>query len=66
MDFDWAGKAGQVRYPMMINLEAKWAKGVEGGELIMKEHDRFQLEGVEEKDRIGGDCDSCCYIMNGV
>ena len=47
LDFDWAGKEGEVWYPTTINLAVTWAKGVEGGVLITKEHDFFQLGETE-------------------
>lgn len=39
VDFDWAGKVGERRYPASLNHKLGWAEGVEAGGLIMKEHD---------------------------
>ncbi|KAG6884517.1 hypothetical protein C0993_010440 [Termitomyces sp. T159_Od127] len=40
IDFDWAGAAGDARYPNDINTQTlEWPKGVKGGELILSEHD---------------------------
>ena len=30
VDFEWAGKVGEVLYPGMINMEIPWPEGVEG------------------------------------
>lgn len=43
VDFDWAGKAGEVRYPLDINLEVSSAQGTERNALIEMDHDRFML-----------------------
>jgi serine/threonine protein kinase len=40
VDFDWCGKAGEVRYPVNINKEIEWPGAVVGGEKIELEHDR--------------------------
>ena len=40
IDFDWAGRIGEARYPMEINCTTvRRPKGVEGGELIAEQHD---------------------------
>jgi hypothetical protein len=41
VDFDWAGKNGEVKYPHDVNLHAKlgWAKGVRPLGLIEPKHD---------------------------
>ncbi|KAF8749317.1 hypothetical protein RHS01_10150 [Rhizoctonia solani] len=43
VDFDWCGTHGQSRYPETINRDVGWAKGVGGGQLMMKEHDEVML-----------------------
>lgn len=43
IDFDWAGKEGDVRYPMCLSPCISWAPGVHEYELIRKEHDLFML-----------------------
>ncbi|THH28240.1 hypothetical protein EUX98_g5954 [Antrodiella citrinella] len=40
LDFDWAGREGEVRYPYGINMQINWTDGVAGGKPILKEHDR--------------------------
>ncbi|KAF9231060.1 hypothetical protein BU15DRAFT_56606, partial [Melanogaster broomeanus] len=44
IDFDWAGKEGEVRYPVSISNSVTWAKGVGALELIRKEHDIAMLD----------------------
>lgn len=39
INFDWAGKAGIVRYPFSISWVIKWPDGVEAGGIITKEQD---------------------------
>ncbi|KAG8909993.1 hypothetical protein FRC00_009054 [Tulasnella sp. 408] len=39
VDFDWAGKHDEQRYPPMLNPGFKWAEGIKGGGLMKKEHD---------------------------
>lgn len=41
VDFDWAGPAGQARYPSSLNDsgDIDWAEGVTAGALIEKQHD---------------------------
>ncbi|KIY44873.1 hypothetical protein FISHEDRAFT_77093 [Fistulina hepatica ATCC 64428] len=39
IDFDWAGKEGEVRYPPHLNKSLKWVDGVVSCGLIKKEHD---------------------------
>ena len=40
IDFDWAGRIGEARYPMEINCTTvRRPTGVEGGELIAEQHD---------------------------
>ena len=38
-DFDWAGKAGEVRYPIDLNQSIDWPKGVVPLGEIAKDHD---------------------------
>ena len=45
LDFDWSGKHGEVRYPGGINRTTVHRPiGVQGGELIQKEHDRGMID----------------------
>ncbi|TBU21699.1 hypothetical protein BD311DRAFT_192508 [Dichomitus squalens] len=46
IDFDWAGKAGQTRYPVSLNLSGNitWAAGTEAGGLIVTGHDDHMVE----------------------
>jgi tRNA A-37 threonylcarbamoyl transferase component Bud32 len=37
LDFDWAGREGEVRYPYRLS-QGLWVKGVDDGELILREH----------------------------
>jgi serine/threonine protein kinase len=44
VDFDWAGRIGEVQYPSNINItEVKRPEGVLDGELITAEHDMKML-----------------------
>ena len=45
IDFDWAGKDGEVTYPHTINLSGDigWPRDVKGGGLIEKSHDLEML-----------------------
>ena len=44
INFDWAGKQGEVRYPFSINLSAiPWPRGGKERALIEKEHDEAML-----------------------
>ncbi|KAJ2912118.1 hypothetical protein MD484_g8294, partial [Candolleomyces efflorescens] len=38
LDFDWAGREGEVRYPHRLS-RGLWVEGVDDGELIRREHD---------------------------
>ncbi len=46
IDFDWAGKDGEAKYPLSISKSIcwAWALGVKGGRLIRKDHDLFMLK----------------------
>lgn len=37
LDFDWAGKKGEVRYPQELNTSCNWHPGVKCGGLISKD-----------------------------
>ena len=40
VDFDWAGRIGEARYPMGVNTKTVWRPaGVKNGELITTKHD---------------------------
>jgi len=43
IDFDWAGVAGQVRYPHLLSPAVMWPKDVQPLDLIKKEHDLEML-----------------------
>ena len=44
IDFDWAGKAGEVKYPVFISSSIDWPAGVQGLAPIQKEHDLAMLD----------------------
>ncbi|KAI6010403.1 hypothetical protein BKA83DRAFT_102848, partial [Pisolithus microcarpus] len=48
IDFDWAGKDGEVMYPISINLGLLWAEGVGRLKPIEKQHDLFRLNRILE------------------
>ena len=40
LDFDWAGRVGEARYPTFMNhADVNWPAGASDGELILPEHD---------------------------
>ncbi len=44
LDFDWAGVAGQVKYPDSLNIsEIDWPHGVCAGAKILQRHDEEML-----------------------
>ena len=46
-DFDWAGKNGEARYPLDINMAHEWAPNVRAGGIMYHDHDQFQLDKLE-------------------
>ncbi|KAH0826462.1 hypothetical protein J3R83DRAFT_5462 [Lanmaoa asiatica] len=44
IDFDWAGKAGAVRYPIAISPVIQWPAGVEALGIIETKHDLASLD----------------------
>ena len=42
VDFDWAGKAGQVCYPAERNTDIQWPG--KAGEAILKKHDSEMVD----------------------
>ncbi|KDQ56619.1 hypothetical protein JAAARDRAFT_194606 [Jaapia argillacea MUCL 33604] len=44
IDFDWAGREGEARYPACISNSVDWPEGVEGLGKILKKHDQVMLE----------------------
>jgi serine/threonine protein kinase len=43
IDFDWAGKDGEVKYPVAISGSIDWPAGAQGLARIRKEHDSMML-----------------------
>jgi hypothetical protein len=39
VDFDWAGRSGEARYPHFMSRDVAWPPGASDGELITFEHD---------------------------
>ncbi|KIO25688.1 hypothetical protein M407DRAFT_75345 [Tulasnella calospora MUT 4182] len=39
VDFDWAGKHDEQRYPLSLSPDNEWAEGMKGGGIMKKEHD---------------------------
>ena len=45
VDFDWAGREGEARYPATINMtDIVWGEGTVRCGLVKKEHDLFMLD----------------------
>ncbi|KAG9310575.1 hypothetical protein JVU11DRAFT_9130 [Chiua virens] len=51
IDFDWAGKKDEARYPIAISGSIRWPAGVQGLGLIQQEHDLVMLEGLISSQR---------------
>ncbi|CAA7263657.1 unnamed protein product [Cyclocybe aegerita] len=49
VDFDWAGKDGESRYPASLNLANIWSDEVLPNGIMRKSHDLWQLERLEGK-----------------
>lgn len=43
IDFDWAGREGEVTYPVSISRAIDWPQGVQGLGPILKQHDHDML-----------------------
>ncbi|KAH9987923.1 hypothetical protein BJV74DRAFT_796390 [Russula compacta] len=55
IDFDWAGRVGEAKYPIEINRMTVWRPvGVNGGELITKQHDIDMVSYLFTGGRSGG------------
>jgi len=46
IDFDWAGKAGDVKYPSFLSPKIGWPAGAEGGKPITAQHDLDMIPNV--------------------
>lgn len=46
IDFDWAGREGEVRYPVHLSDAVRWPEGVQDYEFITHEHDKEMVEQV--------------------
>ena len=46
IDFDWAGKVGDVKYPNFLSSNIKWPPGAEGGKLIDPQHNFDMIPNV--------------------
>ncbi|KAI6021983.1 hypothetical protein EDC04DRAFT_2575428 [Pisolithus marmoratus] len=46
IDFDWAGIAGEVKYPAFLNPEVRRPEGATDGEFILAEHDDAMLNDI--------------------
>lgn len=47
LDYEWAGKVGQVRYPFYMNHQhIEWPTGASDGELITKDHDTHWVDQI--------------------
>lgn len=44
VDFDWAGKERESLYPATLNPDNAWAPGVKGYNVMLREHDLYQVE----------------------
>ncbi|EGO20811.1 hypothetical protein SERLADRAFT_400023, partial [Serpula lacrymans var. lacrymans S7.9] len=47
VDFDWAGKEGEDRYPAALNENNKWHAEVRAHAVMSKAHDDYQFEQLE-------------------
>ncbi|KAI0704761.1 hypothetical protein C8Q76DRAFT_603626, partial [Earliella scabrosa] len=46
IDFDWAGKEGEARYPGDLSPRVQWPPGARPGGLITRAHDLYWLDKV--------------------
>lgn len=46
IDFDWAGKDGEVQYPVLISPSIQWPAGVKALMPIEKQHDLSSLQNI--------------------
>ena len=46
IDFDWAGTAGVVKYPLSMSDDIAWPAGAEGAEFITKRHDLDMIKAI--------------------
>lgn len=44
IDFDWAGKEGEARYPKDLPPAVKWPRGAEPGGIIAAAHDWYWID----------------------
>ena len=44
IDFDWAGRIKEAKYPMFMNVDIQWPVGACAGNLILPEHDLKMVE----------------------
>ena len=44
VDFDWAGRDGEARYPHFMNEEVPWPEGASDGEPITPTHDLYWVQ----------------------
>jgi serine/threonine protein kinase len=50
VDFDWAGTAGEARYPATMSALREWAPTVEAYSVMEKEHDLHRLRAIARDD----------------
>ncbi|KAG2009434.1 protein kinase subdomain-containing protein PKL/ccin9 [Coprinopsis cinerea AmutBmut pab1-1] len=44
LDFDWAGREGEVRYPLRLSKDLRWPSGVRDNGLILAEYDNEMVD----------------------
>ncbi|KAJ7760260.1 hypothetical protein DFH07DRAFT_816703 [Mycena maculata] len=49
VNFDWAGRAGEARYPISLATSVKWPPGSEGLGLVDPAHDIHMLAQIKKK-----------------
>lgn len=50
IDYDWAGKIGEVKYPMFMNhVSIKWPDTAEDGEKVTEAHDKNWLNALKSQ-----------------
>ncbi|KAJ7724232.1 hypothetical protein B0H16DRAFT_1333673, partial [Mycena metata] len=49
LDFDWAGKAGEARYPINLSSGVKWPPDAQGLGKITSSHDDYMLRQIIEE-----------------
>jgi RIO-like serine/threonine protein kinase len=48
VDFDWADRDGEGRYPATLNIDSQWERSVSPYGVMQKAHDLWQVERIKK------------------